>query len=59
MGKMKMKKFPRRPKASASNAVKESYLKKVAEIKKENARRVSENKKSVALDKRISDALKK
>lgn len=51
-----MLKLPKAPKASASVEVKEAYLKRVAEIKKENARRAAENKKSEELSKRIAKA---
>lgn len=57
MAKLKMLKTPKRPKMSASNAVKENFLKKLAAVKKENARRKSENLKSAALDKRITSAI--
>lgn len=40
--KPKKLKLPKRPKASASIAVMENYLRKVAEVKKENARRLSQ-----------------
>lgn len=56
MAKKTMLKLPKAPKASASVDVKERYLKKVAEIKKENARRQSENKKSEELSKKIAKA---
>lgn len=54
MAKLKMRKLPRKPKASASVATKENYLKKVAEIKKENQHRHAQNKKSEHLTKVIS-----
>lgn len=57
MAKLKMLKAPKRPKQSASVAVKENFLKKLAAVKKENARRKAENLKSSALDKRISSAI--
>jgi hypothetical protein len=56
MAKMKMLKMPKAPKASASIAVKERYLQKLAEVKKENAKRASLNKKSEELDKKIAGA---
>lgn len=56
MAKLKMLKMPKAPKAGASVAVKEAYLKRLAEVKKENARREAENKKSEALSKKISAA---
>jgi hypothetical protein len=51
---LKLKKLPRKPKASASVAVKENWLKKAAEIKKENARRIAAAKKSKELSNRIA-----
>jgi hypothetical protein len=54
MANLKMKKLPKKPKASASVATKENYLKKVAEVKKENTRRAAQNKKSADLTKKIS-----
>lgn len=56
MAKMKMLKMPKAPKSTASVAVKEAYLKRLAEVKKENARREAENKKSVQLSQRIAKA---
>jgi hypothetical protein len=56
MAKMKMLKMPKAPKASASVTVKEAYLKRLAEVKKENARREAENKKSAQLSQRIAKA---
>lgn len=55
MAKMKLKKLPKKPKASASVATKENWLKRVAEIRKENARIRADKKKSEALDKRIRE----
>ena len=57
MAKLKMLKRPKAPKASASNAVKENYLKRLAEIKKENTRRIAENRKSDELSKKIAKAI--
>ena len=56
MAKLKMLKMPKAPKATANVAVKEAYLKKLAEVKKENARREAENKKSESLSARIAKA---
>ena len=56
MAKMKMLKAPKAPKAGASIAVKEAYLKRLTEVKKENARREAENKKSEKLSERIAKA---
>ena len=54
MAKLKLKKYPKKPKASASVAVKERYLKRIAEIDKENRSIESRNKKSEQLSKRIA-----
>lgn len=56
MARLKMLKMPKAPKASASVAVKERYLARLAEIKKENAKRAALNKKSEDLDKKIAGA---
>lgn len=58
MAKLKMLKTPKRPKAGASVAAKEGFLKKLNEVRKENARRKAENKKSIELDKKISAAIR-
>lgn len=58
MATLKMKKMPKAPKKSASIAVKENYLKRVAEVKRENAKRASLNKKSAALDAKIAKVRK-
>lgn len=54
MAKLKMLKLPKRPKANASVTVKENWLKKAAEVKKENNRRRALNKKSDELSKKIA-----
>ncbi|MGC3979041.1 MAG: hypothetical protein QM751_12945 [Paludibacteraceae bacterium] len=54
MAKLKMKKLPKKPKASASVASKEAWLKKANEVRKENTRRQAENKKSELLSKKIA-----
>lgn len=54
----KLKKLPKKPKATASIATKEAFLKKVAEVKKENAKIIADRKKSKELDKRIDAAIK-
>ena len=56
MAKLKMLKRPKAPKASASITTKENYLKKLAAIKKENARRAAVNRKSDELSKKIAKA---
>ena len=57
MAKLKMLKRPKAPKATASIAVKENYLKKLAAVKKENSRRASINRKSEELSKKIAKAV--
>ena len=54
----KLKKLPKKPKATASIATKEAFLKKVAEVKKENVKIIADRKKSKELDKRIDAAIK-
>ena len=54
--KLKMKKMPKAPKKSASNEVKEAYLKKLADVKTENRKRAQINAKADTLDKRIAQA---
>jgi len=54
MAKLKMKKYPKAPKQSASVAVKENHLARLRDVDKENARRKSENKKSEDLSKKIT-----
>lgn len=53
MAKLKMIKLPKAPKANASVAVKERWLQRANEIKKENAKRAALNRKSEELNKRI------
>lgn len=55
MAKLKLKKLPKKPKSSASVTTKENWLKRVAEIRKENARIRADKKKSEALDKKIRE----
>lgn len=57
MAKLKMKKLPKAPKASASVEVKERYLQRVKEIQRENDRRKAENRKSEELSKKIQKAV--
>ena len=57
MAKLKMLKAPKRPKASASVATKEAYLKRLSDINRENNRRRAENAKSRVLDQKIAKAL--
>ena len=54
MAKVKLLKYPKKPKAKASVAVMENYLKKRKDIDKENNRRKAQNKKTENLRKRIS-----
>lgn len=54
MATLKMKKMPKAPKKSASITAKENYIKRVAEIKRENAKRAALNKKSEALSAKIA-----
>ena len=56
MAKIKMLKCPKAPKASASNAVKERYLKKLADIKRENQKRAAANRKGDELSRKIAKA---
>lgn len=57
MAKLKMLKRPKAPKASASIQTKENYLKKLAAVKKENARRAAINRKSEELTRKIGKAI--
>lgn len=52
--RVKLLKYPRKPKASASVATMENYLRRVKEIDKENNRRKGEAKKAETLRKKIS-----
>ena len=54
---VKLLKAPKKPKTTASVAVKERFLQRVKEIQKENAKRLADAKKSKELDKRISSAI--
>lgn len=51
---LKKLKMPKKPKASASLETKQNWLKKAAEVKKENAKRESDKKKSKELSKKIA-----
>ena len=55
MAKLKKLKYPKKPKGNASVTTKENWLKKVADIDKENKRRESENKKSKDLSQKIAN----
>lgn len=54
MAKLKMIKYPKKPKTTASIESKERYLARVREIDKENAKRKLQNKKSEELSKKIA-----
>ena len=54
MAKLKMLKYPRKPKAGASVTVMENYLKRRREIEKENNRRKAQNKKAETLRAKIA-----
>ena len=54
MAKLKMKRLPKKPKRSASVETKINWLKRADEVKRENARRAQENKKSAELSRKIS-----
>lgn len=53
MAKVKLLKYPKKPKANASVSTMENYLKRVSEINKENAKRKAMVKKADGLRKRI------
>lgn len=54
MAKLKMLKYPKKPKASASVATMERYIERTKEIDKENAKRKTQNSKADGLRKKIS-----
>ena len=56
MGKLKMVKMPKAPKATASVEAKQAYLKRLADAKKENRRRDAINRKSEMLTAKIAKA---
>lgn len=56
MAKLKMMKMPKAPKATASVEVKQAYLKRLADVKKENRKREALNKKSDMLSQKIAKA---
>lgn len=59
MAKLKMKRYPKKPKASASVATMENYLQRCKAIDKENAQRKAENTKKDTLRKKISGVKQK
>jgi len=54
MAKLKMKKYPKKPKASASVDTLERYIDKTKEIDRENAKRKAINSKLETLKKKVS-----
>ena len=54
MAKLKMKRYPKKPKQSASASTMQKYLDRCRDIDKENAKRKSENSKAEGLRKRIA-----
>ena len=54
MAKLKMLRYGKKPKASASVATLENYLAKCKEIDKKNAQRKAENSKKETLRKKVS-----
>jgi hypothetical protein len=59
MAKLKLKKYPKKPKASASLATKERYLDKCKSIDAENKVKFKDQEKSKSLDKKIAGLSKK
>jgi len=59
MAKFKLRKYPKRPKKTASVAVKERFLQKIKDIDKENARIIAEKKRGESLEKSISNQIAK
>jgi|APLak6261666879_1056058.scaffolds.fasta_scaffold35546_2 hypothetical protein len=55
---IKLKNLPKRPKASASPAVWESYEKRLKEVQTENAKKVQADKKKTAIQNRTKGAKK-
>lgn len=53
MPQVKLKKYPKKPKASASMGTLEKYLQRVKEIDKENNKRKSDAKKKETLKKKV------
>lgn len=54
MAQLKLKKYPKKPRASASVAILENYLRKVKEVDNENRRIKSENAKQKQLAKKVA-----
>lgn len=59
MAKLKMKRYPKKPKSTASVATMENWLARCKEIDKENTRRKAENSKKDSLRKRIAGTKQK
>jgi len=53
MAALKLKKYPKKPKAKASLTVLENYMAKCKEIDKENAQKKAEHKKREDLAKKV------
>ena len=53
MAKLKMLKYPKKPKSGASVSTMQNWLKRKSEVDKENNRRKSENKKAEQLRNKI------
>lgn len=58
MKKLKLIKYPRKPKKTASIATKENYLTKCRDIDRMNSDRLKDAKKSADLDKKIESVSK-
>ncbi|MDX9696023.1 MAG: hypothetical protein RBT49_09550 [Bacteroidales bacterium] len=54
MAKLKMLKYPKKPKQSASVVTLERYIERCKEIDKENAKRKAQNAKRETLKKRVA-----
>ena len=52
---MKLKKYPKKPKASASVATMQRYLERCKEVDRHNARAAAEKKQKETLKKRIQN----
>jgi hypothetical protein len=59
MSKLKLLKYPKRPKKTSSLTVKERYLKRIKDIDKENSRRLQIYKKEQNLEKQIDNQIHK
>lgn len=52
--KLKLKKYPKKPKAGASNEALQNYLRKVQEVNAENRKRQAEHKRNQELRKQVA-----